>query len=159
MSCPPKYPDCVKNIIDMLTSVPLKWAEMIACNICNLVCNGDPSCEEITDCQTLTSLSDFTVAGNKVCFTYVDERGIHITRCFTIPDNDMYNADGTCLTEDWFNIDKTAKWQAIIDKACDCCSPTTTTSTTTTTTEKVCVCATYSVYNPTGSTLTIDYTG
>lgn len=146
MKCTPQYNSCVEKYMTYLTALPKKWAEMIACNICNLTCDGSASCEEITDCQTLTSLSNFSVTGNKVCFTYVDERGIHVTRCFTVPDNEMYDADGTCLTDDWFNIDEVEKWQAIVDKLCDCCNPTTTTSTTTTTTAEVCVCGTYSAY-------------
>jgi hypothetical protein len=144
MSCPTKYTDCVKNIIDILSDLPLKWAEMIACNICNLSCTGQPDCNEVIDCQTLTELSTWVISEDKVCITYKNEKGVLVTRCFTIPDTGMYDADGTCLTEEWFNIDKIAKWQAIVDKFCDCCTPTTTTSTTTTTTEVPCTCGTYS---------------
>lgn len=149
MECSPKYSACVEKYMGYLSAIPLKWAEMIACNICNIMCNGSLSCEEITDCQTLTELTSFTVTGRKVCFSYDDEKGIRVKRCFEIPEtvNGLEDTDGSCLMTDdvqWGTLTSSEKWQAIIDKFCDCCNPTTTTSTTTTTTEPVCTCGTYS---------------
>lgn len=151
------YDSCIKKYIDLLPSLPKNWAEMIACNICNMICEDGMSCGEIRDCQTLTTLSDFTVTDTSVCFTYVDERQVRVTRCFDIAKatNGISETDGQCLLEDseldWGALTPTAQWQAIIDKICDCCNPTTTTSTsstTTTTTIPECVCATFSLYNP-----------
>lgn len=136
MECSSKYSACVEKYMGYLSAIPLKWAEMIACNICNIMCNGNPSCEEITDCQTLTELSSFTVTDRRVCFSYDDERGIRVRRCFEIPEsiNGIDDADGTCLTQDWYNLSSSEKWQAIINRLCICCG-------------EECICSTYRLTN------------
>jgi hypothetical protein len=147
------YSTCVKKYIALMPSLPPRWAEMIACNICNIVCNPISTCEDIRNCQTLTELTNFDVDGRRVCFSYDDERGVRLTRCFTLPItiDGIDDTEGSCLTEEWGDLTSTEKWQAVVDKICNCCQPATTTSTTTTTTQ-ACVCGTYSAYNAGGTT-------
>jgi hypothetical protein len=130
-----KYTNCVKKYMDLLSSVPTKWAEIIACNLCNVVCDDTVSCEDIDNCETVTTLSDFSITDNKVCFSYIDEKGVKVIRCFDIPSNSINNTYGDCLlTSDyWGSLSDLEKWQAIIDKLCLCCND--------------CICKTFSVRN------------
>lgn len=163
------YNNCVKQIMADLHALPPVWAEKIACNICKLIdtqdeCNPvDPDCDAIRDCQTVTSLSTWTVDEDIVCISYTDEHGVTVKRCFQFSFlNDAINdTDGTCLTPLWGTLPPRDKWQAIIDKICDCCNGTTTTtttsSTTTTTTAGPCDCFTWEVTNVDSSPHDVTY--
>lgn len=136
------YNSCVKKVMDELSALPPKWAEKLACNICGMVDTDDecdtsaPDCEDIRDCQTITSLTDFEVIGNVICISFTDEHGVVVKRCFEASQftDEINETDGTCITPLWGILSATEKWQAIIDKVCNCCNPTTTTTTTSTTT-------------------------
>lgn len=163
------YNNCVKQVISELNALPLVWAEKLACNICNLVetedeCNPTvPDCTDIRDCQTVTSLTTFTVVDDKICVSFVDERGVVVKRCFTASQftDEINETDGLCIDSDWNIFSSKEKWQSIIDKVCNCCNPTTTTTTTsstTTTTTLLCPeCYTYRFTNPDTVSHNIDY--
>lgn len=142
-----------------LSALPPVWAEKLACNICNIVdtedlCNNTTECEDIRECETTTSLTDFEVIGNTVCISFTDEHGVKVKRCFEYSHllNEIDNTDGICISPLWEQLSAKDKWQAVIDKVCNCCNPTTTTTTTSTTTTTTIApcndCYTFTVYNP-----------
>lgn len=68
---------CIEIYKAALSDIPSKWAEQIA----NLLCQLDDekfsgiSCEKVQNCETLTSISDFSLSGNTLSLSYVDENG------------------------------------------------------------------------------------
>lgn len=80
-------------------------------------------CEEVKRCETVTSLSAFTITGTKACTTFIDERGIEIERCFDVSvllNKVLENVDPKCVAteQEWDNFDFAGKIQAIVNKAC-----------------------------------------
>lgn len=142
--------NCVKKYLDMLSALPQKWAEIIACSLCEN--KEEVDCNDIKDCETLTSLSSFSIVNNKVSITFKDEKGVSVTRSFdisVIPDI-IDETDGICLTPVteqlswWSNLSSSEKWQAIVDRFCECCS--------------ICECSTYRIVNTSGYVRNITYT-
>jgi hypothetical protein len=162
------YNNCVKQVIEELDALPQVWAEKLACNICSLVetedeCATTSDCQDISECETVTSLSTFTVIDDKICISFKDERGVTVKRCFIASQftDEINETDGLCIDSDWNTFSSKEKWQAVIDKICNCCNPTTTTtttSTTTTTTIQECPdCYTIRFVNPDNEDHDIDY--
>lgn len=129
--------NCKEDVQAYLSHLPSKWAEKLADIICKyIICDNPPAvdCETFRECETLTSLSDFTVTDTEVCITYIDENSVTVTRCFDFSDiinGTMENIDPKCITDQttWNNWSYVEKWQSIVDKVCDNCSTTTTTTT------------------------------
>lgn len=71
---------CKEELKAKLASIPSEWREVIATAICEN--KQTVTCEDLTDCETLTSLSAFSVVGDNVCISYKDENGVTVQRCF-----------------------------------------------------------------------------
>lgn len=131
---------------EILCQLPSEWRKQLVKAICKYFDNqSELACADVTNCETVTTLSSFTINEGSVCITYKDEDKQEFTRCFSLDElyNDMLGeVDPKCITsqETWDAMTATEKIQAIIDYACTCeeittTTTTTTTSTTTTTTE------------------------
>jgi hypothetical protein len=110
-----------------LSDLPEKWKDKIVQILC-LIKEGkqEPDCETVKDCETLTSLSDFTVDGSIVSITYKDEDGVSITRSFdaaTIINNTLEDIDPSCLATQtvWDSLTFPERLQLLIDRHCTCC--------------------------------------
>ena len=95
-------------------------------------------CEQVRECETLTSLSEFTQEGTEICITYTDEDGVSTERCFDMAETinnffDTTNIAPGCITTPtvWDTLTVDQKFQALIDTICSCCPSTSTTTTTT----------------------------
>lgn len=131
--------NCEEVLSKYLCDLPSKWAQQITKVVCEAINSSSLECSDVTKCETLTSLSAFSVNDTEICITYKDENGTSFKRCFDFDDilNDSLDeVDPKCITsqEIWDNMSYKERVQAIIDFACDCVPITTTTSTTTTTT-------------------------
>lgn len=123
------------KIKEYLKGLPSKWRDKLTDLLYDIGNDQScPSCDEIKECETLTSLSDFSVSGTEVSIRYKDEDGVTVTRSFdldTLIGNHL-NVDPSCITDEttWNNSTFSEKIQLIIDSHCDCCSTSTTTTTT-----------------------------
>jgi hypothetical protein len=130
------------NILKQLDSLPSKWREQIADALLSSAKQASAlDCDQVKNCETVTSLSGFQVSGTSVCVSYKDEKNVTVVRCFDFAASINSSLDGVdpkCITStsSWNVMTYKQKWQALIDSVCTTCedAPTTTTSTTTTTT-------------------------
>lgn len=126
--------NCEQLVSEYLCNIPYQWRQQIAKAICAML-NEQQSldCKQVKDCETLTTLSAFSVVGSEICITYTDENGNLTERCFDWEDL-VCPLDGTdpkCITdqETWDAMTCKEKMQAIIDFVCDDCESITTTTT------------------------------
>ena len=120
-------------MLQYLCDLPSAWAKQMAKVICKFINPTVPlECNDVKKCETLTSLSVFTVNGSQVCITYTDENGVSVNRCFDMSDVGL-DLDPKCIMtqENWDLLSWKEQIQAIIDYACTCQAITTTTTTTT----------------------------
>src|SRR5688572_18337463 len=113
-----------QQIAEYLKDLPSKWADKLTDILYEIKCSrNEPTCEEIRECETLTSLSDFAVNGSEVCITYKDENGVSTERCVDIGQLILLDIDSNCLTDQitWDSLTFNQKVQLIIDSHCDCC--------------------------------------
>jgi hypothetical protein len=124
---------------EYLCNIPYQWRKEISKAICASVSEQQSlDCEAVQNCETVTTLSAFSVVGTQVCVTFTDEDKVSFTRCFNwqdIQNSTLDDVDPNCITsqEAWDGMTFTERIQAIIDYACTCVEITTTTTTTTTT--------------------------
>lgn len=79
-----KCDNCEEVYSKYLSDIPSAWRKQIVAAICAAVAtNEDIDCADVKDCETLTSLSTFSVSDGQVCVTYKDEKGVSTTRCFS----------------------------------------------------------------------------
>lgn len=122
-----------------LCNIPYQWRTQIAKVICLSIADQQSlDCQMVKDCETVTTLSTFSVNGTEICITYRDENGVSFERCFdieTIINNSLDGIDPKCITtqEIWDSLSYEERIQAIIDYACTCEEITTTSTTTTST--------------------------
>lgn len=136
--------NCNNDVENYLSLLPSKWRKKIAEVVCKyIICTKESvNCEDFKECESITTLSEFSSTGTEVCISYTDEQGVTVERCFDFKD--IINAsfgglDQGCLAtdEEWANMSYVEKMQLIVDTACQECTTTTTTTipaTTTTTT-------------------------
>lgn len=131
--------NCRETLSSYLSDLPEEWAKIISNSLCESI-NFEEciDCNTVKDCETLTSLSEFSRNGLEICITYTDEKSVETKRCFDfgyMVEDSLVNIVPGCLSDgpEWSGYTDAGKWQAIIDKACGCCEPTTTTTSTTTT--------------------------
>lgn len=133
------------DLEEILKDLPSKWREALIKILLEIQDDRESvSCEEVRECETLTSLSEFTQNGTEICITYKDENEVSVERCFDVANiiNNIFsttNINPGCVTDPttWDTMTVQEKIQALIDTVCNCCPETTSTSTTTTTTEEV----------------------
>lgn len=134
--------NCHIDLDKLLCDIPLEWRKGIVNSICLILQNDPITCDDIRECETLTSLSPFTLVGTLLSITYKDENGVLNTRSIDlgpIIEGSLDDIDPYCLAtpEEWAEWTHEQRLQSIIDSHCECCTTTTTStsSTTTTTTE------------------------
>lgn len=121
--------NCEELIQSYLCDLPSAWAKQMATVICKFINPSVPlECNDVKKCETLTSLSAFTVNGSEVCIDYTDENGSTVHRCFNMEDIGL-SLDPKCIMsqEDWDVLTWNEKIQAIIDYSCSCAPSTTCT--------------------------------
>lgn len=127
-----------QQICEYLKDLPSEWRDKLTDLIVEIKDNkAQLSCQEVKDCETLTSLSPFTIDGSEVSIKYKDENEVTVTRTFDVEEllnNQLDDLDPNCLASGvtWGGLNFAARIQLLIDSHCDCCEPTSTTTTTTT---------------------------
>lgn len=128
---------------EILKDLPDEWKDAIIKILLDITAScsaGNIDCEDVKACETVTTISEWTINGTEVCIKFTNELGVEVERCFDVENilNEQLNngnIDPGCITTPtvWDTLTYTEKFQALIDTVCNCC-PTTTTSTSTTTT-------------------------
>lgn len=119
---------CEQQLATDLSALPSKWRDQLISVLCQVKRDKQkPECQDVKDCETLTTLSDFTTSGSSASVTFQDEHGVSYERSFDISDilnNLMNNLDPGCLmtSTEWENLNYQEKFQEIINKHCDCCA-------------------------------------
>ena len=131
--------NCLLDLQALFCDIPSKWRKGIVDAICYINSSRKSTCECFDKCETLTSLSGFTLVGSILSINYKDENGQTSTSSVDLNDaldNLLDGVDPKCLMsqETWDELSPSERIQFIISAHCGCCSITTTTSTTTTTT-------------------------
>ena len=129
------------DLEEILKDLPSKWREALIEILLQIQdgCTESIGCEQVIECETLTSLSEFTQEGTVMCITYTDEDGVSVERCFDMAEviNNFFDSTNIapgCVTSEavWITLTLEQKFQALVDTICNCCPSTTTTTTTTT---------------------------
>lgn len=116
-----------EQIEKYLDGLPSKWKEQLTELLCLIKEDKqEPDCQQVKSCETVTSLSDFTVDGTVISIQYKDEKGITVTRSFdteTILNNTLDSIQPNCLTtvQNWATLTFTQRIQLLIDSHCNCC--------------------------------------
>lgn len=98
--------DCKSIYEAYLCDVPSSWRAQIASLMCKVVTDVNTiTCEKVTECETLTSLSPFTLDGDTLSIQYTDENGVTVTRSIDIP-----GIEGDGFIEDQFTAQQTAEF-------------------------------------------------
>lgn len=110
-----------------LTPLPSEWKDKLTTILCEINEGSTVDCEKVKDCETVTSLSNFSISGSVASTIYTDENGVSYTRSFdvsSILNNELSDLDPNCLTDDttWSNMSYKERIQLLIDKHCDCCA-------------------------------------
>lgn len=82
MSTSSKCVPCEFELSELLKPIPAPFRKAIAKILCKI--RGEkyePSCTDFKNCETLTTLSPFTIVGTNVCITFKDEKGVFTQRC------------------------------------------------------------------------------
>jgi hypothetical protein len=131
------------DLEEILKDIPSTWRDELIKILLEIQdgCTESIDCEQVKECETLTTLSEFTQNGTEICITYTDEHEVSVERCFDVGNIinnffDTTNIAPGCITSEsaWNTMSVDEKFQALIDTICNCCPETTTTSTSTTTT-------------------------
>jgi hypothetical protein len=116
-----------QQIQEYLSALPSKWAEQLADILCQIREEKESvDCNKVKDCETVTSLSDFTVSGTTVSIKYTDENGTQVTRSFdagAVVNGSLDELDPSCLAtpEEWNTLSYDERIQLLIDAHCACC--------------------------------------
>lgn len=131
--------NCNIDLDAFLCDIPHEWREGIVKALCYTFQEGEVTCAEIAKCESLTSLSPFTLNNGILSVKYTNENGHIKTATLDISaaiQDSLLEVDPKCLMsqEAWDDLTHEERLQSIIDATCICCEePTTTTSTTSTT--------------------------
>lgn len=128
--------NCIQDLDAYLCDIPYEWRNGIIRALCLTFQEDIISCNEIQNCETLTSLSAFTIQESTVFIHYTNEKGVIKTSSFNLSDPIIEgpNLSQNCFLEWDSTTTFIEKIEDIIEAHCECCPTTTTTSTTTTTT-------------------------
>lgn len=111
-----------------LSNLPSEWREKLTKLLCELdESKNKVNCSDVKKCETLTSLSPFSINGTLVSIKYKDEKGVQTTRSFDVSNilnNSLNSLNPGCLTTqlNWNTLTYQQRIQLLIDKHCDCCS-------------------------------------
>lgn len=116
-----------QQIEEYLKDIPSKWKDSLVQLLCEINSSQNTvSCEDVKNCETLTSLSEFSVNETQISIQYTGEDGVTVTRSVDISsvlNNIFDDLDPECLTDitTWQNLSFKEKLQLIIDSHCNCC--------------------------------------
>lgn len=128
-----KICNCHKDLDAILCDIPNEWRKGIVNALCLTFQEDIITCAAIRDCETLTTLSAFSVQGTKISVTYTNEKGTVKNTSFDIQQSlNLVELEPECL-EDWDTDTISGKIEQLIEAYCLCCINTTTTTTTTST--------------------------
>lgn len=148
------------NLEELLKDLPSKWRDILIKILLDIQEDiGNVDCDTVRECETLTSLSEFTQNGSQICITYTDEHSVATERCFDLEDvlnNSLDEVNPGCITTPtlWNTMSYIERFQALIDTICNCCPATTTTTTTTSSTTTTTTTAPTTTTTTTSSTTT-----
>jgi hypothetical protein len=116
-----------EQIEKYLSGLPSKWKDELVQILCLIKEQKQvPDCDLVKSCETVTSLSPFTVEGSVISIQFKDENGTTVTRSFDT--NDIINAaldglDPQCLATQvqWDSLTFAQRIQLLIDAQCACC--------------------------------------
>jgi hypothetical protein len=126
---------CEQELSALLPSLPSKWRDQLVSVLCEIRAQQTTEgCEKVKECETVTSLSGFTLSGSSACIEYTNEAGVTVERCFDISsilNNTMNDIIPSCVSsqEEWDAMTYLQRIQSWIDAHCECCDTTTTTTT------------------------------
>lgn len=114
----------IESYLDVL---PSEWKDKLTTILCEINEGASLDCEKVKECETVTSLSEFSTLGSVISIDYTDEHGVTYTRSVdigTVLNDQIENLDPNCLTDDttWASLTYPERIQLLIDKHCDCCS-------------------------------------
>lgn len=108
-----------------LCEIPFDWREDIINAIIAIEAgnNNSSNCENIQNCQTVTSLSPFTLVGTILTIKYTDENGTVKTSTIDISpiiEDSLDNIDPKCIAteEEWAEMTNKERLQAIFNRSC-----------------------------------------
>lgn len=116
-----------EQIETYLKDLPSKWSKQLTTILCEINSNQQTvDCEDVRMCETLTSLSPFTVNGTEVSIKYKDEHEITITRSFDLDqviNKQLESVSSNCLTDQntWDSLTLSQRLQLLVNSHCDCC--------------------------------------
>lgn len=116
-----------QQIEEYLKDIPSKWKDSLVQLLCEINSSQNTvSCEDVKNCETLTSLSEFSVNETQISIQYTGEDGVTVTRSVDISsvlNNIFENLDPECLADitTWQNLSFEEKLQLIVDSHCHCC--------------------------------------
>lgn len=110
-----------------LKPLPSEWREKLTAILCLIKeSKQEPDCQKVKECETVTTLSDFTVNGTVISIQYKNENGVIVTRSFDatqIINETLNDLNPNCLAteEQWASLTLSQRIQLLIDSHCDCC--------------------------------------
>jgi hypothetical protein len=116
-----------EQIEKYLSVLPSEWKDKLTSILCEIQEGSAVDCDKVKECETLTSLSQFSVQGSTVSITYKDENSTSYSRSFDVAqilNSELDELDAACLTDatTWSNLSYAERIQLLINKHCDCCS-------------------------------------
>lgn len=116
-----------EKIEKYLSSLPHEWRTQLTEILCEINNQANIDCEKVKECETLTTLSDFSIQGTSVFITYKDEENVSYSRSFDVAqilNVQLDDLNPGCLTDatTWSNLSFSERIQLLIDKHCDCCA-------------------------------------
>ncbi len=158
--------NCEQLFAKYLCDIPNQWREGIVKALCFIFEDAPLNCNDVKKCETLTSLSPFSISGDILSVVFHDEKGRNIKRSLDLKKviNGVLNQiDPLCIMsiDSWRLLSFEQKLQTLINLQCNqCCVNTTTTTTsssTTSTTTDPCSCHTYQIRNLSGKNIDMFY--
>lgn len=117
-----------QQIEEYLSALPSKWVEQLTTLLCEIKEDRESvDCAKVKQCETVTSLSDFTLSGTTASIKYTNEAGVQVTRSVdvgTLLNGTLDDLDPNCLTtaDAWNGMSYVERIQTLIDSHCDCCA-------------------------------------
>lgn len=120
--------NCEQTVGAYLCDIPENWRCQMITAICQTIARPYVfSCSDVKACETVTQLSNFTVNGNVITISFVNENQQEQSLSFdftTLIDTSLDGLDPMCLGtqnqwDQWSHIERV---QAIITNICAICS-------------------------------------
>jgi hypothetical protein len=159
--------NCTQEYSTLLKLLPTAWRMPLVNLLCKITGTQlVPTCSEFQQCETLTSLSPFSVEGTTLSISYTGEDKTVVSRSVDFLELlnhalDSVNPSCVATPTDWASMSFAQKIQALIDARCAGPVGTTTTAapTTSTTTAIDSPCISYKITNPTANPLNYTFIG